>query len=52
MSAARRDASIWTLVQGILAPIQFLVFLISVGLVLHYMMTGDGYGIRHRVDRD
>jgi 3-vinyl bacteriochlorophyllide hydratase len=39
----RRDASIWTLVQGILAPIQFLVFLISVGLVLHYMATGDGY---------
>ena len=24
----RRDESVWTLVQGILAPIQFLVFLV------------------------
>ncbi len=39
----RRDASIWTLVQGILAPIQFLVFLISLGLVVHYLMTGNGW---------
>jgi 3-vinyl bacteriochlorophyllide hydratase len=39
----RRDASPWTLVQGILAPIQFAVFLISVGLVLRYLATGDGY---------
>jgi len=39
----RRDASIWTLVQGVLAPVQFLVFLISLGLVLRYMATGDGY---------
>lgn len=31
---ARRDASPWTLVQGILAPLQFLVFLISLGLVI------------------
>ncbi len=38
----RRDASIWTLVQGVLAPVQFLVFLISLGLVLHYLATGDG----------
>ena len=38
----RRDASIWTLVQGILAPIQFLVFLISLGMVAHFMMTGCG----------
>jgi 3-vinyl bacteriochlorophyllide hydratase len=38
----RRDASIWTLVQGVLAPIQFLVFLVSLGLVLHYLATGDG----------
>jgi 3-vinyl bacteriochlorophyllide hydratase len=40
----RRDASIWTLVQGVLAPIQFLVFLISLGLVLRYLATGDGFG--------
>jgi len=38
----RRDASIWTLVQGVLAPVQFLVFLISLALVLHYLVTGQG----------
>lgn len=38
----RRDASAWTLVQGILAPLQFLVFLVSVCLVLRYLLTGDG----------
>jgi 3-vinyl bacteriochlorophyllide hydratase len=38
----RRDASPWTLVQGILAPIQFLVFLISLLLVLRYLWTGEG----------
>jgi 3-vinyl bacteriochlorophyllide hydratase len=36
----RRDATKWTLVQGILAPIQFFVFLASLGLVLHYLYTG------------
>jgi 3-vinyl bacteriochlorophyllide hydratase len=40
---ARRDATRWTLVQGILAPIQFLVFAVSVVLVLRYLTTGDGY---------
>ena len=40
---ARRDATRWTLVQGILAPIQFLVFLVSLALVLRYLATGDGY---------
>jgi 3-vinyl bacteriochlorophyllide hydratase len=39
---ARRDASRWTLVQGILAPVQFLVFLVSVGLVLRFLLTGEG----------
>lgn len=39
---ARRDSTRWTLVQGILAPIQFLVFLISVILVLRYLATGEG----------
>ncbi|WP_295390873.1 2-vinyl bacteriochlorophyllide hydratase [uncultured Thiodictyon sp.] len=38
----RRDASPWTLVQGILAPVQFLVFLISLGLVLRFLTTGEG----------
>lgn len=41
----RRDASIWTLVQGVLAPVQFLVFLISLGLVVHYLVTGNGLAI-------
>ena len=38
----RRDASRWTIVQGILAPFQFLVFLISLWLVVRYLMTGQG----------
>jgi 3-vinyl bacteriochlorophyllide hydratase len=39
----RRDASRWTLVQGVLAPIQFLVFLISAVLVVRFLMTGEGF---------
>lgn len=38
----RRDATIWTLVQGILAPVQFLAFGISVYFVLRYLATGEG----------
>jgi 3-vinyl bacteriochlorophyllide hydratase len=38
----RRDASPWTLVQGVLAPLQFLVFLVSLGLVLRTLLTGEG----------
>ncbi|RAI57707.1 2-vinyl bacteriochlorophyllide hydratase [Roseicella frigidaeris] len=38
----RRDASPWTLVQGVLAPLQFLVFLVSFGLVLRTLLTGEG----------
>jgi 3-vinyl bacteriochlorophyllide hydratase len=38
----RRDATPWTLVQGILAPIQFAVFLVSLFLVIHYLVTGTG----------
>ncbi len=41
----RRDESRWTLVQGVLAPIQFAVFFVSLCLVLRYLMTGDGLGI-------
>ncbi|KPP92131.1 MAG: 2-vinyl bacteriochlorophyllide hydratase BchF [Rhodobacteraceae bacterium HLUCCA08] len=41
---ARRDATAWTLVQGLLAPLQFLVFLVSLVLVLRYLATGSGYG--------
>ncbi len=38
----RRDASRWTLVQGILAPAQFAVFLISLALVIRFLVTGEG----------
>lgn len=38
----RRDASAWTLVQGVLAPVQFLVFLVSLVLVLRFLATGQG----------
>jgi 3-vinyl bacteriochlorophyllide hydratase len=40
----RRDNTRWTLVQGILAPVQFAVFLVSLGLVLRVLVTGEGYG--------
>ncbi|MDO9707453.1 2-vinyl bacteriochlorophyllide hydratase [Paracraurococcus lichenis] len=39
----RRDGTRWTLVQGLLAPLQFAVFLVSLGLVLHFLATGEGY---------
>jgi 3-vinyl bacteriochlorophyllide hydratase len=41
----RRDASPWTLVQAILAPLQFLVFLVSFGLIIRTLMTGEGAAI-------
>ena len=41
----RRDSSPWTLVQGILAPLQFLVFLVSLCLVLRTLITGEGAGM-------
>ena len=41
----RRDASPWTTVQGVLAPVQFAVFLISLILVLRYLAFGHGAGL-------
>lgn len=41
----KRDKTVWTLVQGILAPLQFVVFGVSLYLVLHYLQTGAGYEI-------
>ena len=38
----RRDASVWTLVQGVLAPVQFVVFLVSLYFVIRCLMTGQG----------
>ena len=39
----RRDGTKWTLVQGILAPVQFVAFAVSVALVMRYLLTGSGY---------
>ncbi len=41
----RRDTSVWTLVQGVLAPVQFLVFLVSAVLVLRYLASGEGLAL-------
>ncbi len=41
----RRDATPWTIVQGVLAPLQFLVFAVSLGLVIRYLATGKGYEV-------
>jgi 3-vinyl bacteriochlorophyllide hydratase len=38
----RRDTSAWTQVQGVLAALQFVVFLGSLGLVLRYLASGNG----------
>ena len=41
----RRDATRWTLVQGILAPVQFVAFAVSLVLVLRYLATSEGLWI-------
>ena len=43
----RRDSSPWTLVQGVLAPVQFIIFLVSLGLVMRTLMTGEGVFAAH-----
>ena len=42
---ARRDASPWTIVQAVLAPIQFVIFLVSLALVLRYLAWGTGLAL-------
>jgi 3-vinyl bacteriochlorophyllide hydratase len=42
---ARRDASPWTAVQGVLAPAQFAVFLVSFALVARFLLTGEGEAV-------
>ncbi|MEM6762469.1 MAG: 2-vinyl bacteriochlorophyllide hydratase [Pseudomonadota bacterium] len=42
---ARRDATVWTTVQAILAPVQFLVFLVSLGLVLWSLATDSHHAL-------
>jgi len=39
----RRDQTVWTLVQGILAPLQFVVFLVSLALVCRFFYNGEGF---------
>lgn len=39
----RRDGTRWTLVQGLLAPLQFVVFLVSLALVLRFLLSGQGH---------
>lgn len=39
----RRDASPWTIVQGVLAPLQFVAFAVSLVLIARYFVTGEGY---------
>jgi len=46
---ARRNASKWTPVQAILAPLQFLTFLVCLVLVLRYLNTGSGFDAAHFV---
>jgi 3-vinyl bacteriochlorophyllide hydratase len=41
----RRDRSPWTWVQGVLAPVQFFVFLVSLVLVVRFLATGQGHDI-------
>ena len=41
----RRDETPWTIVQGILAPVQFVVFIVSTILVIRFLVTGEGESV-------
>jgi 3-vinyl bacteriochlorophyllide hydratase len=41
----RRDRTPWTMVQAILAPLQFFAFAVSLALIFYYLTTGQGYGV-------
>jgi 3-vinyl bacteriochlorophyllide hydratase len=41
----RRDSSIWTKVQGVLAALQFIVFLLSLALIIRTLTTGEGAAV-------
>jgi 3-vinyl bacteriochlorophyllide hydratase len=41
----RRDESPWTIVQAVLAPVQFITFLVSLALVVRYLVSGDGLAL-------
>lgn len=40
---ARRDSTQWTMVQAILAPLQFLAFALSLVFVINFLANGTGY---------
>ena len=42
---ARRNASVWTVVQGVLAPLQFMICAASLLLIVRYLATGEGYAL-------
>lgn len=39
----RRDTTSWTMVQAVLAPVQFLILLVSLVLVVRYLVDGTGH---------
>jgi 3-vinyl bacteriochlorophyllide hydratase len=41
----RRDQSPWTVVQAVLAPVQFIIFLVSLALVVRYLVSGSGLAL-------
>lgn len=41
----RRDASPWTLVQGVLAPLQFAICLVSLVLIVRALATHEGVAV-------
>ncbi len=41
----RRDETVWTLVQGVLAPLQFLVFAVSAVFVINFLLNGTGLAV-------
>jgi len=43
----RRDATRWTLVQAVLAPLQFMAFVVSLVLVLRCLASGEGAAAAH-----
>ena len=43
----RRNESLWTPVQGVAAPLQFLTFIVSLVLVIRYFSSGEGYQAAH-----
>ncbi len=43
----RRNESLWTPVQAVTAPVQFLTFIVSLILVIQYFATGQGYMAAH-----